>query len=99
MDPTAIVVGHSFVKRYERWIGSFHASAPLKPRDVCSRVSDLNFFGQSWMHSEELHEGDIVFQASKHDIVIVDCASNDLANCKTLAETTNNILLFVADVY
>ena len=35
-----------------------------------------------------------VFQASKHDIVIVDCASNDLANEKSVAETAKNIPLF-----
>ena len=94
MDPTAIIVGHSFVKRYEKWIGSRSHEAPLSPRDVCNRVSDLLFLGQSGLQSHELHNGDFLFHASRHDIVIVDCGSNDLANNKTINEVANNILLF-----
>ena len=94
MDPTAIIVGHSFVKRYAAWIGSRHTNAPASPRAICNRVSDLQLLGQSGLSSQDLHNGEFLFQASKHDIVILDCATNDLANGASVVETANNVLLF-----
>ena len=94
MDPTAIIVGHSFVKRYEKWIGSRCPRAPMTPREVCNRVSELHFIGKSGMQTHELHESDIIFHASRRDIVVVDCGTNDLANDKSVSEIANNILLF-----
>ena len=91
--PTAVIVGHSFVKRYSRWIGKSNM-APPTPLHVCKRLSDLQFIGVSGLMSAALHDDDIVFQSSKFDIVMIDCGTNDISNGKTYLEVANNILLF-----
>jgi lysophospholipase L1-like esterase len=93
-EPTAIIVGHSFVKRYATWIGSHDKMAPPSPSHVCNRVTDLQFLGVSGLKSNQLHEDDYIFQASRHDIVIVDCGSNDLARGESPISVANNVLLF-----
>ena len=91
--PTAFVVGHSFVRRYASWIGHHHM-APKRARDICTSYSDIRFLGHSGLNSEQLHSGDILFQATKHDIVVIDCGTNDIANDVSQQQIANNILLF-----
>lgn len=93
MDPTAIVVGHSFVKRYAKWIGTRHSMAPRHHMEICGKLKDLEFLGQSGLQSSELGD-EHVFHASKYDIVILDCASNDLANGISIKTVVNNLLVF-----
>ena len=94
MDPTAIVIGHSFVKRYAKWIGSRKSHAPASTCDICDTISQLNLLGQSGLFSQDLHSGEFHFQATRHDIVILDCATNDLADGLSVTATANNLLLF-----
>jgi len=92
--PSAILVGHSFIKRYGRWIGSRHAGAPTDNKEVCDRLNQLDFLGTSWLHSADLHTADYLFQASKRNIVVLDCASNDLANGTSISRICTNLILF-----
>lgn len=94
MAPTAIIIGHSFVKRYARWIGSHHEGAPRSRHEVCPPLADLQLLGTSGQQSPTLHGEDLLFQASKFDIVVVDCGTNDLANGRSIDETANNVFLF-----
>ena len=92
--PTAILVGHSFVKRFSRWVGSHHKMAPTEPREICDKLQELNMMGVSGLFSSELHEGDLVFQAAQHDIVILDCGTNDLAADIPISQIVNHVFLF-----
>jgi hypothetical protein len=94
MAPTAIVIGHSFVKRYAQWIGTHHEGAPRNRNEVCPLLDDLQLLGFSGQQSPSLHDNDIVFQATKFDIVVVDCGTNDIANGRKVPEICNNVLLF-----
>lgn len=89
--PTSVIVGHSFVKRYHHWLDSRHIAVP---QDICPKLRNLHFLGKSGLFTSQLHEGDIVFQSSKHDIVIVDCGTNDLASGVPITNIVNNVLLF-----
>lgn len=92
--PSAIVVGHSFVKRLTHWIGSQHAMAPNHPLELCDELKELTFLGKSGLYASQLHESDLLFQAGKHDIVIVDCGTNDLANDLHVSQIVHHVFLF-----
>ena len=92
--PTAIIVGHSFVKRFSRWIGSHHKMAPKNALELNDRLKEINFLGVSGLFTSQLHEGDLVFQAAQHDIVIIDCGSNDLSDDISISKIVNNVFLF-----
>ena len=92
--PTAIVIGHSFVKRLSHWIGSHHSMAPTHPGQLCDNLREINLLGVSGLFASEIHEGDFLFQASRHDIVILDCGTNDLANDIPIRTVMNNVFLF-----
>ena len=93
MEPTAIFVGHSYVKRYSTWIGSRHSMAPRHPLDICSKLRDLQFLAKSGLQSTELDD-EYLFHASKYDIVLIDCSSNDLANGQSVSAVAKNLLVF-----
>jgi len=93
-EASAILVGHSFVKRYARWIGSSSKMAPPSRAHVCNRITDLELYGISGLMSSQLHDDDTMFQASRYDIVIIDCGTNDLARGKSHIDIANNVLLF-----
>lgn len=92
--PSALIFGHSFVKHYKSWISSHHHAAPASQAHVCNRISDLQMLGISGLKSDQLHEHDYLFQASRYDIVIIDCGTNDLSRGKTYVEVAHNILVF-----
>ena len=93
-DPTAIIFGHSYIKRYDRWIGSYHHMAPASRAHVCPRITDLEMLGISGLMSSSLQHDDYVFQCSKHDIVLIDCGTNDLASGVHHEYVVNNVLCF-----
>jgi len=92
--PTALFVGHSFAKRYGRWIGSPSDGAPNSKHEVCDRLAQFNILGTSGLQTDELLAGEYLFHGSKHDIVLLDCSSNDLANENDVNKVCNNLLLF-----
>ena len=93
-DPSALIIGHSFVKRYNKWIGSREKMAPPTLGHICSRVTNLQMIGIGGMMSSQLHCDDFIFQASKFDLVVIDCGTNDLARNKDPKEVVNNVFLF-----
>ena len=92
-QPSAIIIGHSFVRRYEKWLQTPHNMAPT-PTEICGKLSAIEMLGISGLQTSQLHEGDLFFQASKHDIVVIDCSTNDLANMVPEKEIAHNVLLF-----
>ena len=83
---TAVIIGHSFVKRLKKWIGSRNSMAPNHPSALCDELKEINLLGKSGLNSSQLHESDLIFQTARHDIVIIDCGSNDIANNLPISE-------------
>ena len=64
------------------------------PDSLCDELKDLFLLGKSGLFSSQLHEGDLLFQAGRHDIIVIDCGTNDLADNIPIKDIANNVLLF-----